>query len=210
MYYSYAITIKASFRYMILLVLDYDKSYNKECYCPVVIVAVSMWLQRLTPNIVAYIPPYFYNLVILNIVHDTSLGTSLRPNYTENCPLDSQGGGVPHSCTFLFYESSLSDAAVGGILLVLSLGVLCGALIMVVKILNALLKGVPNLKLNHIIQLKIYFNFFRFKKIKVCQAWRNALLSRYEIFFRYNLKKTVKIYFFQKLHMFQRIWNQKK
>ena len=34
MYYSYANTIKASFRYMIFLVPDYDRSYSMECYCP--------------------------------------------------------------------------------------------------------------------------------------------------------------------------------
>ena len=32
MYYSYTNIIKASFRYMILPVPDYDKSYSMECF----------------------------------------------------------------------------------------------------------------------------------------------------------------------------------
>ncbi|XP_071502414.1 sodium-dependent phosphate transport protein 2C-like [Diadema antillarum] len=44
-------------------------------------------------------------------------------------------------CHFLFNGTGLSDRAIGGILLVIALVMLCGCLIMMVKTLNSLLKG---------------------------------------------------------------------
>ena len=58
--------------------------------------------------------------------------------------------GVPNSCEFLFYQTSLSDSTVGIILLVVSLAILCSSLVCIVKILNSLLKG--NFILNGIFQ----------------------------------------------------------
>lgn len=49
--------------------------------------------------------------------------------------------GVPHSCHFLFYETSLTDSQVGIILLIGSLLILCTALVLIVKILNSMMKG---------------------------------------------------------------------
>ncbi|XP_047489248.1 sodium-dependent phosphate transport protein 2B-like isoform X1 [Penaeus chinensis] len=49
--------------------------------------------------------------------------------------------GVPHSCHFLFYETSLTDSQVGIILLISSLLILCTALVFIVKILNSMMKG---------------------------------------------------------------------
>ncbi|XP_045603191.2 sodium-dependent phosphate transport protein 2B isoform X2 [Procambarus clarkii] len=48
---------------------------------------------------------------------------------------------VPNSCHFLFYQTSLTDAQVGIILLICSLLILCSALIAIVKILNSMMKG---------------------------------------------------------------------
>ncbi|XP_071532209.1 sodium-dependent phosphate transport protein 2B-like [Panulirus ornatus] len=49
--------------------------------------------------------------------------------------------GVPNSCHFLFYQTSLTDSQVGIILLIGSLVILCSALIAIVKILNSMMKG---------------------------------------------------------------------
>ncbi|XP_069947694.1 sodium-dependent phosphate transport protein 2B [Cherax quadricarinatus] len=49
--------------------------------------------------------------------------------------------GVPNSCYFVFYQTVLTDAQVGIILLIASLIILCTALIAIVKILNSMMKG---------------------------------------------------------------------
>ncbi|XP_068200931.1 sodium-dependent phosphate transport protein 2B-like [Palaemon carinicauda] len=49
--------------------------------------------------------------------------------------------GVEDSCNFIFYNTSLSDIQIGIILLVVSLIILCAALIVIVKILNSMMKG---------------------------------------------------------------------
>ena len=45
------------------------------------------------------------------------------------------------SCSFLFHDTSMSDAAVGTILLILSLVILCICLLLIVKTLHSLLRG---------------------------------------------------------------------
>lgn len=49
--------------------------------------------------------------------------------------------GVPDSCHFMFYETSMTDTTVGIVLLIISLTILCTTLIFIVKILNSMLKG---------------------------------------------------------------------
>ena len=72
----------------------------------------------------------------------TMSSTTALSNGTEPlCPIDLSKIGVPHSCRFLFYETNMSDSQIGIILLVLSLVILCGALIIIVKLLNSMLKG---------------------------------------------------------------------
>lgn len=44
-------------------------------------------------------------------------------------------------CKFLFHDTGLSDSAVGGIMLVIALAILCGCLVLIVKLLHSLLKG---------------------------------------------------------------------
>ena len=46
---------------------------------------------------------------------------------------------------FLFRDTGLTDAEVGIILLVISLALLCGCLICIVKVLNSVLKGIINI-----------------------------------------------------------------
>ena len=49
--------------------------------------------------------------------------------------------GIPNTCQFLFYQTSMTDQQVGIILLIVSLALLCTALVVIVKILNSLLRG---------------------------------------------------------------------
>ena len=53
--------------------------------------------------------------------------------------------GVKDSCSFLFYQTGMDDTIVGVIILFISLFILCGALILIVKILNSMLKGNSNI-----------------------------------------------------------------
>ena len=50
-----------------------------------------------------------------------------------NSPVDN--------CNFLFYLPQLSDQTIGGILLAISLLILCGSLMVMVKVLNSVLQG---------------------------------------------------------------------
>ena len=56
--------------------------------------------------------------------------TSLKTNF-----------GVPFDDPYLFKLENWSDQEIGGLLLVLSLLVLCGSLMLMTKILSSLLKG---------------------------------------------------------------------
>lgn len=115
--------------------------------------------------------PFTKTIVQLDkaVLHDWSLGdgclvneTSLikryckfdKPDFTTEFPLTTLSGlttlmpiedceeyGIEHSCSFLFYETNLSDVQVGIILLISSLFILCAALITIVKILNSMMKG---------------------------------------------------------------------
>ncbi|KAA0197759.1 hypothetical protein HAZT_HAZT006730 [Hyalella azteca] len=68
--------------------------------------------------------------------------TTLDPNATEiHCPEDPNHIGIPGTCHYLFYETKMTDQQVGTIVLVMSLVMLCGALIIIVKLLNSMLKG---------------------------------------------------------------------
>ncbi|KAK3879523.1 hypothetical protein Pcinc_015915 [Petrolisthes cinctipes] len=67
--------------------------------------------------------------------------TTVEGSTTVGPYLDCEDYGIPHSCKFLFYETSMTDAQVGIILLVGSLFILCAALITIVKILNSMMKG---------------------------------------------------------------------
>jgi len=49
--------------------------------------------------------------------------------------------GVPDTCVYMFNHTGMSDQAIGGILLVLSLAILAGSLIGIVKVLSSMLKG---------------------------------------------------------------------
>ncbi|KAK7076326.1 hypothetical protein SK128_007083 [Halocaridina rubra] len=64
------------------------------------------------------------------------LTTTVELPTTTECKV-----GVEDSCHFLFYNTSLTDAQVGIILLVGSLVILCAALITIVKILNSMMRG---------------------------------------------------------------------
>ncbi|KAG0714953.1 Sodium-dependent phosphate transport protein 2A [Chionoecetes opilio] len=54
----------------------------------------------------------------------------------ESCVKESDG-----TCKFLFYDTPLTDTQIGIILLIVSLVILCTALIIIVKILNSMMKG---------------------------------------------------------------------
>lgn len=66
---------------------------------------------------------------------------TVDPSIPSECAPSLVKEGVSDSCSFLFYGTSMSDAQIGIILLVVSLAVLCTALIIIVKILNSMLKG---------------------------------------------------------------------
>jgi len=92
--------------------------------------------------------------------HSYSLSTmnhTATPNYTTtwgpahyDCPADHSirydnddipSQGVPDTCTYLFQYTGINDAGIGAILLVLSLAILAGSLIGIVKVLSSMLKG---------------------------------------------------------------------
>ena len=54
--------------------------------------------------------------------------------------------GVPDTCTYMFQYADISNQGIGGILLVLSLAILAGSLIGIVKVLSSMLKGEANHK----------------------------------------------------------------
>ena len=67
--------------------------------------------------------------------------TEIASKVPEECVDNPSKVGVPGSCNFLFYETSMTDMQIGIILLVISLVILCTALVLIVKILNSMLKG---------------------------------------------------------------------
>jgi len=72
-----------------------------------------------------------------------------------NCPIIvGNGSKISQPCNFLFSDTDLADWEVGLILLVLSLFVLCGCLVCIVKILNSMMKG----QLTHVIRRVINAN----------------------------------------------------
>ena len=75
--------------------------------------------------------------------NSSSLITTPKPNITipEECVSNPNKIGVPDSCSFLFADTGMTDMQIGIILLVISLVILCTALIFIVKILNSMLKG---------------------------------------------------------------------
>lgn len=78
------------------------------------------------------------SLVNMTTSSDNITG-SLLMNVTEEQEVNLS---VPiKGCTYLFHSRGLGDYAVGGILLVISLLLLCGSLVLMVKILNSALRG---------------------------------------------------------------------
>merc|ERR1719452_473098 len=76
----------------------------------------------------------------------TNVATTIRPNFSEQCPLDHDivpgvGVGVPKSCNYLFYDRGMADVYVGIILLIISLVMLASSLIGIVKLLSSMLEG---------------------------------------------------------------------
>nr|XP_054751955.1 sodium-dependent phosphate transport protein 2A-like [Lytechinus pictus] len=75
-------------------------------------------------------------------------GSPTAPNSTMASTTTESSGQVTRmvkvnieKCHFVFNDTGLSDRAIGGILLVIALVMLCGCLIMMVKTLNSVLKG---------------------------------------------------------------------
>lgn len=78
----------------------------------------------------------------LNVTTEMPFFNTSSSSVFYDCPdNDPSHVGVPNSCQFLFYNTSMSDSQVGIILLVMSLVILCTALIIIVKLLNSMLKG---------------------------------------------------------------------
>lgn len=59
----------------------------------------------------------------------------------QECPVKINGTKIYEPCSFLFRTTGLTDAEVGLILLAISLILLCGCLVCIVKVLNSMLKG---------------------------------------------------------------------
>ncbi|KAI9561076.1 (+)/Pi cotransporter [Daphnia sinensis] len=81
------------------------------------------------------------------------------PNY-ENASLIRQCGGnitdpIPCEGIFLFENTTIKDWSIGLILLAISLFVLCGSMICLVKILNSMMKGHIANVIKHIVNAKI-------------------------------------------------------
>ena len=74
----------------------------------------------------------------MSVVSDYVSETTARPIPPE-CQKHDVTDKEP--CHFLFYNTGMSDLTIGIILLILSLLVLVGSLIIIVKLLNSLLKG---------------------------------------------------------------------
>ncbi|XP_066938320.1 sodium-dependent phosphate transport protein 2B-like [Macrobrachium rosenbergii] len=70
------------------------------------------------------------------VTRSSLLATSIKAN-----PKSCVKVGVENSCSFIFYNTSLSDVQIGVILLIASLIILCSALVVIVKILNSMMKG---------------------------------------------------------------------
>ena len=73
----------------------------------------------------------------------TTDATTASSGGSDSCGYEDRPStyGIPDSCHFLFYNTNMSDHAVGFILLAMSLVMLCAALIIIVKILHSMLKG---------------------------------------------------------------------
>lgn len=78
-----------------------------------------------------------------NSTSESLLASPVSSNATL-VPSSCQDKGVigkPHSCSFVFYDTGLNDITIGIILLVVSLTILCTSLVLIVKLLNSMLKG---------------------------------------------------------------------
>ena len=96
----------------------------------------------------------------------TNVATTIRPNFSEQCPLDHDivpgvGVGVPKSCNYLFYDRGMADVYVGIILLIISLVMLASSLIGIVKLLSSMLEGDTN-------QCFIYYErYVAYRRVKI-------------------------------------------
>lgn len=100
-------------------------------------------------KILKYITEPFVDLIVQidssligDWVKDVNCNCTLVKHYCPPSGMDAEcwQTDLPH-CVHMFAKSSLADWEVGLILVFLSLFVLCGSLILMVKILNSLLKG---------------------------------------------------------------------
>ncbi|KAF2352166.1 Sodium-dependent phosphate transport protein [Trinorchestia longiramus] len=104
------------------------------------------WLDK--TSIIKEFCDYYYFDNVTTVVTETTMTTEMTMTTdindtasTQFCVEDTTRVGIEGSCKFLFYETSMTDSQVGIILLVMSLVILCGALIIIVKLLNSMLKG---------------------------------------------------------------------
>ena len=94
---------------------------------------------------------------------ETNPELALQHNLTEG---ETMKVGIPDSCHFLFADTGMTDVQVGVIILLIALFILCVSLVLIVKLLNSLLKGMLiTITLNYWQQKKFLTkNFFFYLK----------------------------------------------
>lgn len=91
----------------------------------------------------------YYNFanktVNMNLTSLNGIAANNSGNYTitafNNTQLVEKSISEKDNCSFLFYDTGLSDSAIGVIMLIISLFILCVCLVAIVKTLHSLLKG---------------------------------------------------------------------